>query len=69
MSEQPSSADYDAASSWMSPEATALYERAEALAEQRGCVIENDCWIECIDAAIEEVNGVLPPAETGQAHA
>lgn len=57
------SAEKDAAPSWMSAEATALYERAEALAEQRGCVIENDCWIDCIDAAIEEVSSVTPPGE------
>lgn len=57
------SGEKDAAPSWMRPEAVALYEKAEALAEQRGCVIENDCWIDCIDAALEEVSRDLPPAE------
>lgn len=51
------------APSWMRPEAAALYEKAEALAEQRGCVIENDCWIDCMDAAIDDVTRVLPPEE------
>jgi len=32
-----------------------LRDEAEELAEKRGCVQENDCWEECVAAAMREL--------------
>lgn len=47
----------------MSEKHSADYDAAEDEAERRGCVPENMCWQECVEAALDYRTRDIPPVE------